>query len=65
MDGRESAEHLNGRSGRKQGAFAGFVSFGLGERLRHIHQLLAYLLLAMIAAHLAGVLPIPYAPCTP
>src|SRR6266404_3955686 len=40
----------------KQGAFAGFVSFGLGERLRHIHQLLAYLLLAMIAAHLAGVL---------
>ncbi len=39
----------------KQGAFAGFVSFVVGEDLRGLHQLLAYLLLAMIAIHLAGV----------
>jgi cytochrome b len=40
----------------KQGPFAAFVSFGLGENLRGLHQLLAYLLLILIAAHLAGVL---------
>ena len=40
----------------KQGAFAGFVSFAVGDALRGIHQLLAYLLLVMIAAHSAGVL---------
>ena len=40
----------------KQGAFAGFVSYAVGDGMRGIHQLLAYLLLAMIAAHVAGVL---------
>jgi cytochrome b len=40
----------------KQGPFAGFVSFALGENLRGLHQLLAFLLLGLIAAHLAGVL---------
>ena len=40
----------------KQGAFAGFVSFAVAEDLRGLHQVLAYLLLAMIAGHLAGVL---------
>ena len=40
----------------KQGPFAGFVSFALGEDLRGLHQLLAFLLLGLIATHLAGVL---------
>ncbi len=40
----------------KQGAFAGFVSYAVGDDLRGIHQLLAFLLLAMIVAHLTGVL---------
>jgi hypothetical protein len=40
----------------KQGPFAGFVSFALGENLRGLHQLLAFLLLGLIVAHLAGVL---------
>jgi cytochrome b len=39
----------------KQGAFAGLVSFALGNNVRGIHNLLAYLLMAMIAAHVAGV----------
>ena len=40
----------------KQGPFAGFLSFAAGSQARVIHQLLAYLLLAMIAAHIGGVL---------
>ncbi len=40
----------------KQGAFAGFVSYAVGDGLRGIHRLLSFLLLAMIVAHLAGVL---------
>jgi cytochrome b len=40
----------------KQGPFAGFVTFASGENLRGIHQVLAFVLLGLIVAHLAGVL---------
>ena len=40
----------------KQGPLAGFTSFAVGEAVRAIHQFFAYLLLALIAGHLAGVL---------
>ena len=39
----------------KQGAFAGLAGFALGNNVRGIHNFLAYLLMAMIAAHIAGV----------
>lgn len=39
----------------KQGPLAGFVSFLAGRELREIHELLAFVLLALIAGHLAGV----------
>jgi cytochrome b len=40
----------------KQGPFAGFVPYAVGMEARGLHKLIALLLLAMIAAHLAGVL---------
>ncbi len=40
----------------KQGPLAAFTSFAVGEAVRTIHQFFAYLLLALIAGHLAGVL---------
>jgi cytochrome b len=40
----------------KQGPFAGFLSYALGIQARVVHQFLAYLLLGLIALHLAGVL---------
>ncbi len=40
----------------KQGPVAPFITFAVGETVRRIHQLLAYLLLALIVGHLAGVL---------
>jgi hypothetical protein len=40
----------------KQGAFAGIATFALGSGARSIHSFLAYALMAMAAAHLAGVL---------
>jgi len=40
----------------KQGPFAWLVAYGVGMTTRGVHKLLALLLLAMIIAHLAGVL---------
>ena len=40
----------------KQGPFAGVTDFALGSDVRNIHNFLAYALMAMVAAHLAGVL---------
>jgi cytochrome b len=40
----------------KQGPLAGATSFAAGEIVRALHQFLAYVLLALIAGHLAGVL---------
>jgi len=40
----------------KQGAFAGIATFALGSGARSVHSFLAYALMAMVAAHLAGVL---------
>jgi cytochrome b len=39
----------------KQGPFAGLAGFAFGNNVRGIHNFLAYLLMAMIAAHIAGV----------
>jgi cytochrome b len=40
----------------KQGPLAGIVSYTAGSAVRPVHKLAAYLLLLLIAAHLAGVL---------
>jgi cytochrome b len=40
----------------KQGALAGVTTFSLGQIAKELHEWLAYLLMAMIAGHLAGVL---------
>ena len=40
----------------KQGPFAGVTSFAIGSGARGIHNLLAYVLMAMAVAHLIGVL---------
>jgi cytochrome b len=40
----------------KQGPFAGITSFAVGSGVRGVHNLLAYVLMAMVVAHLAGVL---------
>jgi cytochrome b len=40
----------------KQGPFAGVAGFAFGNNVRGIHNFLAYLLMAMVAAHVAGVL---------
>jgi len=40
----------------KQGPFAGITSFALGSGARSLHSFLAYALMAMVAAHVAGVL---------
>jgi cytochrome b len=40
----------------KQGPLAGLVSYAVGNGIRQIHTLAAYLLLLLIAGHLAGVL---------
>ncbi len=40
----------------KQGPFAAFLSYSLGMAVRQVHKLLGLGLLALIAAHLAGVL---------
>lgn len=40
----------------KQGPGKGFLSFSLGEWMREPHELLAFLLLALVAAHIAGVI---------
>jgi len=40
----------------KQRPFAGITSFALGSEARSIHSILAYALMAMVAAHLVGVL---------
>ena len=39
----------------KQGPFAGVTSFAVGSGVRGLHNLLAYALMAMAVAHLAGV----------
>ncbi len=39
-----------------QGALAAFVNYQSGKTARNIHEILAFLLLAMIGAHLAGVI---------
>lgn len=40
----------------KQGPFAGVTGFALGSQAHAIHRFLAYLLMALVIAHLAGVL---------
>lgn len=40
----------------KQGPFAGLTSFAVGSGVRGLHNILAYALIAMVVAHLAGVL---------
>ena len=40
----------------KQGPFSGLTSFAAGSTLRSIHQLFAYLVLALVGGHLGGVL---------
>ncbi len=39
-----------------EGALAAFVNYQSGKTARNIHEILAFLLLAMIGAHLAGVI---------
>lgn len=40
----------------KQGPGKGFLSFSLGELMREPHELLAFLLVALVAAHIGGVI---------
>lgn len=42
--------------GEKQGPLAGFVSFATGQAAREVHEVLVFLLLGMVALHVAGVL---------
>lgn len=41
--------------GEKQGPLAGLLSWSFGHTVKGVHKILAYLLLAMIVGHLAGV----------